>query len=101
VYYNYFRPHESLEGKTPAQAGKIQYDVKDWADLTRLPVSKSAEIITHTMPKIQIFKTKILPEKLMSRKHAKREVKGDLYVGRGMVSRRHFKGSKARKGRII
>ena len=101
VYYNYFRPHESLEGKTPAEAGKVKYNIKDWAGLVRLPVSKSAEIVTHTMPKIQIIKTKIPPEKFMSRHHAKREVKGDLYVGRGMVSRRHFKGGKAHRGRII
>ena len=101
VYYNYFRPHESLKGKTPAEFAKVKYDIKDWAGLVRLPVSKSAEIVTHTMPKIQIIKTKIPPEKFMSRHHAKREVKGDLYVGHGMVSRRHFKGSKARRGRII
>ena len=101
MYYNYFRPHESLEGKTPAEKAKLKYDVKDWAGLTRLPVSKSAEIITHTIPRIKILKTKIPPEKLMSRHRTKREAKGDMYVGKGMVSRRHFKGSKPRRGRII
>jgi putative transposase len=101
VYYNYFRPHESLEGKTPAEKAKLKYNVKDWAGLTRLPVSKSAEIITHTIPRIKILKTKIPPEKLMSRHRARREAKGDMYVGKGMVSRRHFKGSKPRRGRII
>lgn len=35
VYYNYLRPHESLEGKTPAEAGKVDYPSKSWMDITR------------------------------------------------------------------
>ena len=40
VYYNYFRPHESLKGKTPAEFAKVKYDVKDWVGLVKIPVSK-------------------------------------------------------------
>ena len=39
VYYNYFKPHESLDGKTPAESAHVQYAVKNWADLARMPVS--------------------------------------------------------------
>jgi transposase-like protein len=67
VYYNYFRPHESLGGKTPAEAGKVKYDVKDWAQLAKLPVTKQAEIQTHSTPKYRIPKTKIPIDNLMSR----------------------------------
>lgn len=40
VYYNYFKPHESLQGKTPAETANIQYTVRNWADLVRAPVAK-------------------------------------------------------------
>ena len=47
VYYNFLRPHEGLDGKTPAEAAKIDYQVKNWADVSRLPISKQAEAKTH------------------------------------------------------
>jgi transposase-like protein len=55
VYYNYFRPHETLHGKTPAEVAKIDYTVKNWADLSRLPVSKQSEIQLHTHTQIPPF----------------------------------------------
>jgi len=47
VYYDFLRPHEGLDGKTPAEAAKIDYRVKNWADVSRLPISKKAEVKTH------------------------------------------------------
>jgi len=47
VYYNYFKPNEALEGKTPAEAAKVDYQIKNWKELSQLPVSKQAEIQTH------------------------------------------------------
>ena len=47
VYYNYFKPHESLNGKTPAEAGKVDYQIKNWKELSQIPVSKEAELETH------------------------------------------------------
>lgn len=35
VHYNYFRPHEGLRNKTPAQVAKVDYSVTNWADVTR------------------------------------------------------------------
>jgi hypothetical protein len=47
VYYNYFKPNEALEGKTPAEAAKVEYQIKNWKDLSQLPVSKESEIQSH------------------------------------------------------
>jgi putative transposase len=47
VYYNFLRAHEGLDGRTPAEMAKIEYSVKNWADVSRLPISKQAEIQTH------------------------------------------------------
>ncbi len=58
VYYNYFRPHESLEGKTPAEVAHVQYSIKNWADLTRVPVTKQAEIHSHKTPVTKTLKVK-------------------------------------------
>lgn len=58
VYYNYFKPHQSLSGRTPAEAAHVQYDVKNWADLARLPVAKEAELKTHKAPIARTPKTK-------------------------------------------
>ncbi len=47
VYYNFFKPNEALNGKTPAEAAKLDYQIKNWKDLSQLPVSKQAEIESH------------------------------------------------------
>jgi len=44
IYYNYLRHHEVLNGKTPAEAADIRYDVKNWADLTRSSVINSYKV---------------------------------------------------------
>jgi len=58
AYYNFIRPHEALEGKTPAGVAKIDYDVKSWGDVCRIPVSKETEVKTHKLPSIRIVKIK-------------------------------------------
>jgi putative transposase len=39
VYYNFLCPCNELEGKTPAEAANISYDVKNWVNLTCLPAN--------------------------------------------------------------
>ena len=68
VYYNYFRTHESLDGKTPAEEANVKYDVKNWADLARVPVSKDAEIQSHKKPKIKLTIEKVKLDKAFKRK---------------------------------
>jgi transposase-like protein len=77
VYYNFFRPHESLEGKTPAEAGKIKYNVKDWAGLIKIPVPKH-RIEFVDLPKPIKVKTIIDTSKLLNRKRGHRIPKEGL-----------------------
>ncbi|MDP2917131.1 MAG: DDE-type integrase/transposase/recombinase [Dehalococcoidia bacterium] len=63
VNYNYFRPHETLKGKSPAEVAGVDYKYKNWAEIIRQPVSKEAEIHSHRTPKISPPKPRIrLPE---------------------------------------
>jgi len=59
VYYNYFRPHESLGSRTPAEVAGIRFPYKNWAEIIRQPVSKEAEILTHKTPRIRVAKYRI------------------------------------------
>lgn len=45
VYYDFFRPHEKLDGKTPAEAAGVAYDIKTWADVVR-NISPKVEVLT-------------------------------------------------------
>jgi len=33
IHYNYFRPHEALKGKTPAEKAGVEYPYKNWLDV--------------------------------------------------------------------
>lgn len=35
VYYNFLRPHDALDGKTPAEAAGIDYPFKGWTDVVQ------------------------------------------------------------------
>jgi putative transposase len=35
VFYNYLRPHESLDGKTPAEVARVKYPYENWAGIIR------------------------------------------------------------------
>lgn len=50
TYYNYFKPNEALDGKTPAEAAKIDYKVKNWKDLSQLPMPKE----THQIRRVEV-----------------------------------------------
>jgi putative transposase len=47
AYYNYLRPHESLQGKTPAEAAGVVYPYHDWDDVIRNYHPKTKIEITH------------------------------------------------------
>lgn len=50
AYYNFIRPHDALEGKTPAEEAGIDYDVKNWTGVIRLnepsQIKKTPEYVT-------------------------------------------------------
>ena len=88
VYYNYFKPHISLDGKTPAEVACIDYDVKNWADVSRIPISKEAEIRSHTLPSLRASKTDLKGKKLYKRKRKRKlrtEAKPYPSVGTGRL----------------
>lgn len=68
VHYNYFRPHESLKGKTPAEVAGIDYAHKNWAEIIRQPVSKFDEIKSHQTPPMRTLRIR-LPETHVGRPH--------------------------------
>jgi transposase-like protein len=35
VHYNFFRPHLSLNGRTPAEVAEVDYNIKTWIDFVR------------------------------------------------------------------
>jgi transposase-like protein len=35
IHYNFFRPHQGLKGRTPAEAAKADTPHKSWADIVR------------------------------------------------------------------
>jgi putative transposase len=60
LYYNYLRPHESLEGKTPAQVAGVKFPYHNWQDI----VAKRKLI---TPKQTSATSTIVIPE--LSRKH--------------------------------
>ena len=72
VYYNFFKPHQALDNKTPAEEAGLKYDVKNWANLVRLPVSKETEVKSHAEAKTVTSKTKISLDKAFRRRRRPR-----------------------------
>lgn len=70
AYYNYLRPHESLDNKTPAEVAGISYPYKNWDDVIRTYKPKTKIEVTHVerssfkLPKTHIgrpHKSRITP----------------------------------------
>jgi transposase-like protein len=47
VHYNYLRPHESLQDKTPAEVAGVEYPYQNWADIIRKHKPTTKIIIEH------------------------------------------------------
>lgn len=47
AYYNYLRPHESLDNKTPAEVAGITYPYKNWDDVIRKHKPSVKVEVTH------------------------------------------------------
>jgi len=49
VHYNYFRPHESLDDKSPGEEAGVKFPFKDWLDIIE---SQKVVIVPEPMPKL-------------------------------------------------
>jgi putative transposase len=60
VHYNYFRPHMSLSGKTPAEEAGIDFPFKNWKDVTEQPYQVTARIENKPrLPRMNILNTHV------------------------------------------
>jgi putative transposase len=92
IHYNYFRPHISLKGKTPAQKAGIRLSANDWLDVVREPRDTAKiDISTEPRPILRLHHPKPKRPKL-PKLH-----KGEVFAGRGMLSKRYFRGAKRKR----
>jgi len=71
TYYNFLKPHEALNGKTPAEKAKLRYDIKTWADVVNMPVPLEVERARHIRPRLQLTQPKVSIEGAFKRKRTK------------------------------
>lgn len=89
VYYNYFKPNEALKGETPAEAAELDYKVKNWKDLSQLPVTKT-EMVTLELEEERKPTKPLSPTKILGRfsgtgrLRKRRKHRGDETTLRGM-----------------
>jgi putative transposase len=92
IHYNYFRPHISLKGKTPAQKAGVILSTNDWLDVVREPTDTAKiEIAKEPRPILRLHHPKPIPAK------PSRLGKNQFYAGGGKASRRYFRGAKRRR----
>ena len=75
-YYNFMRPHENLDGKTPAEKAGIKFPYKSWFD-----VAKSLEPQVRQLPKAETTKQQIVNYRIRNtyRKRMKHKKTGKLH----------------------
>lgn len=89
IHYNYFRPHISLKGKTPAQKAGIVLSVNDWLDVVREPRDTAKiDIATEPRPILRLHHPKPIPPK------PPRLGKNEYYADDDRASRHYFRGAK-------
>ncbi len=63
VHYNFFRPHMSLNDRTPASVAGIRFPFRNWKDVVEQPYEKTARIpITPRRPRITKPMPRITPK---------------------------------------
>jgi putative transposase len=92
IHYNYFRPHITLKGKTPAQRAGVVLSVNDWLDVVKQPTDTAKiEMSTEPRPILRLHHPKPIQPK-PPRLH-----KNEFYAGRGLASRHPFRGAKRKR----
>jgi putative transposase len=92
IHYNYFRPHISLKGKTPARRAGIILSANDWLDVVRQPMDTAKVDIT-TEPRAILR----LHHPKPTQPRPPRLRRNEFYAGDGKASRRYFRGAKRRR----
>jgi putative transposase len=114
IHYNYFRPHESLDGKTPAQKAGMKFKYDNWNDVVKSdsPIAvfkepvREIRVITpeKTVPAFRMSIGKI-PKPRMT-PHTPRitpktpRLTSPVFEGHGLISRSPFRGGRKR-GRLL
>ena len=80
AWYNYMRPHESLQGRTPAEVAGIAYDCRSWVDVVRT-----------SKPHVQILTTPAIVDILSERKPLVRPIMNRNYDIAKKRMQRHVK----------
>jgi len=94
VHYNYFRNHESLNDRTPAQVAGVKFPYQNWLDVVK------AQQVRLIIPKAQMPKPLLTPRahRIIPRKPItphRKPAKGGLYVSKqGAMSRHYFRGAR-------
>ncbi len=105
AYYNYLRPHEALENKTPAQEAGIVYPYKNWDELIRNYKPAHKVLITRTeRGSVSLIAShftgkgrhaRITPMRPRISAHPRVIPQGAVYSDKsGTLSRRRFRGSR-------
>jgi putative transposase len=91
VWYNYMRPHESLNGKTPAEKAKVDYTVKSWSDVVRT-AKPHIQVLT-TPAKVDILSERKTLVRPITNRHYDLEKKNKqrtaLRIKNSRISKRH------------
>lgn len=86
VYYNFMKPHESLNSKTPAEAARCDYTFRDWADFTRLVKPQVKVLVTpakvEILPDTPVVKFRMPTRKLRKKRVQKGAKQTETLVGR-------------------
>lgn len=104
VHYNFFRPHETI-GKTPAEKADVRFPYANWANVVNEPVIAIMRVdvrdkaVVPFEPKVRASRQYVESYPRIPRQPQK--PRGDIYTGHGMISRHHFAGAKAHRGRLI
>jgi hypothetical protein len=92
IHYNYFRPHISLKGKTPAQKAGIVLSANDWLDVVRQPTGTAhIDIAIEPRPILRLHHPKPTPVK------PPQLGRNEYYAGDGKTSRRYFRGARRKR----
>ncbi len=68
VHYNYFRPHMSLNDKTPSQVAGVKFPFRNWKDVCEQPYEKTTRIPMHRDTKNKVLIPRQKPIKLTAKK---------------------------------